>query len=187
MSAEAIHHLIDNIPVEEFWIVVANYSQPGFAGFLGLLWILFLWKRTRTTWILPAQVTSSLAVAVPISRGLRTYLVHPRPFGRSEFEPLMEHTGGTGMPSNHAVATAVFAVVFLRFGPRYSGLIMVGLAALVGTSRVFVGIHFPRDILAGWALGGGIALIISLWPDLGFRYLKRWSPVPLGDQSSGSE
>ena len=70
--------------------------------------------------------------------------------------PLTAHA----FPSSHsAVAFAVvFAVVF--FHRRY-GLALVALAVLVAFSRVFVGVHYPSDVVIGALLGGGWAALFS--------------------------
>jgi membrane-associated phospholipid phosphatase len=75
---------------------------------------------------------------------------------------------GNGFPSSHAVAiVAVGAAVWYLWSIRPEvawggswrakarvGLLVVGLALLVGIGRVYEGAHYPSDVLAGWALGG---------------------------------
>jgi len=61
-------------------------------------------------------------------------------------------------PSGHATTAFATAVLLALWYPRGTG-VFVGLAVLVGVSRVMSGSHFPSDVLAGALLGSGVALV----------------------------
>jgi undecaprenyl-diphosphatase len=67
---------------------------------------------------------------------------------------------GESFPSTHASDSAAAAAVFSWGAPRLS-VLGVALVVLVGISRVYLGVHWPTDVLAGWAVGAlvGIALV----------------------------
>ncbi len=73
-------------------------------------------------------------------------------------------------PSNHAANTAAFAAataVICGFKPAIPLMIV---AFLIGYSRIYVGVHFPFDVLAGWLVGVAIAVAVS-------RFLKAKIPA----------
>jgi membrane-associated phospholipid phosphatase len=67
---------------------------------------------------------------------------------------------GQSFPSTHASDTAAAAAVLAWGAPRLSTL-GLAIVLLVGISRVYLGAHWPTDVLAGWALGAlaGMALV----------------------------
>jgi undecaprenyl-diphosphatase len=73
-----------------------------------------------------------------------------------EPKPLMEVPTTSSFPSGHAATSFACALVLARFAPRLTIPLFV-LAALIAFSRVYVGVHYPFDVLAGVALGLGIA------------------------------
>lgn len=66
-------------------------------------------------------------------------------------------------PSNHSANTAAFAASTAIIAGIRPALPLVILAFLVGYSRVYVGVHFPIDVVVGWLTGTMIALLISLF------------------------
>jgi undecaprenyl-diphosphatase len=126
--------------------------------------------RNRALW---AFVT--MMVAWPIGLLAKQLVQRARPVVD---EPL-SHSPGYSFPSGHAFNVAVVAtvLVFLLW-PILSGqvrrvavVLAVLVAVVVGGDRMFLGVHFPSDVAAGWVLGAGITF--SSW--LGF--IGRTSPT----------
>jgi undecaprenyl-diphosphatase len=76
---------------------------------------------------------------------------------------------GTSFPSAHASNSAAAAMVFAWGAPRLSTLGMA-IALLVGISRVYLGVHWPTDVIAGWALGAAVGAALIALSRL--RYLR---------------
>ncbi len=71
----------------------------------------------------------------------------------------------TSFPSGHAASAAAFAAGVVLEDPRWTAIV-VPLAASVAFSRVYTGVHYPSDVLAGLALGTGAALAVrALLPE----------------------
>ena len=94
-------------------------------------------------------------------------------------------------PSGHATLSAVtfltLAALLTRVNPRrrvkiYFVALAVILTLVVGTSRVYLGVHYPSDVLAGWCIGSAWAVLCwagALWLQ------RRGSAPPPGDQPEG--
>jgi membrane-associated phospholipid phosphatase len=119
--------------------------------------------RNRVLW---AFVT--MMVAWPIGLLAKHLVQRARPVVD---EPL-SHSPGYSFPSGHAFNVAVVAtvLVFLLWpilsgpGRRVATALAVLVVVVVGADRMFLGVHFPSDVAAGWILGVGITF--SSW--LGF-------------------
>lgn len=75
--------------------------------------------------------------------------------------------GDWSFPSNHATIAAAAAVALLFVSRRLGAVAAVAALAMAG-SRVWVGVHYPHDVLAGLLVGGLVALTAML-------VLRRWS------------
>jgi undecaprenyl-diphosphatase len=81
-------------------------------------------------------------------------------------------------PSGHATTAFAAALLLALWYPRFAGAFL-GLAVLVGLSRVVLGSHFPSDVLAGALLGGGAALAAHAYVPAA----RRWNgAAPVGIQ-----
>jgi len=76
---------------------------------------------------------------------------------------------GYSFPSSHAVNNAAGAVVLSYFYRKWTWAFAV-LAALVGFSRVYVGVHYPFDVLAGFLIGAGCGALVLV----AFARLRLW-------------
>ncbi len=67
-------------------------------------------------------------------------------------EPLVGVPSTSSFPSGHTSTSFACAYVISRLAPRLTVYVFV-LAALIGVSRIYVGVHYPLDVLAGAILG----------------------------------
>ena len=82
-----------------------------------------------------------------------------RPFMHdSDTHQLIAHNNDNSFPSDHSVAAgAIASVAALAWRKRW--WLFAALALAIGLSRVFVGVHYPGDVAAGWIIGGLAGLL----------------------------
>lgn len=69
--------------------------------------------------------------------------------------------GGFSFPSNHAVNNFAAAVFLLRLFPNYK-LIFLTVAILVSISRIYLGVHYPTDVIGGALIGAAFGYLFSI-------------------------
>lgn len=85
------------------------------------------------------------------------FFYNPRPFVSDGIVPLLAHAADNGFPSDHALLAAAVAAIIFIYNKKFG--VVLGIAALiVGTGRVFVGVHHWIDVL--WS--AGIAIMTML-------------------------
>ncbi len=103
----------------------------------------------------------------------------PRPY---ELDPQVKigDAEGFGLPSGHAqLSAAVWGTVALWARRPWVWIAAVVMTGMIGLSRIYLGVHFPTDVFAGWLLGG--AAVALYWG--GQERIERWvSGLGVGTQ-----
>ncbi len=120
-------------------------------GFAALVFVV-----NQKSWREKLKVFIHLALAALISRGILTEIIRylydrPRPFTAFGFSPLVSESGSS-FPSGHAAFFFALGFIILSINRKW-GYWFLSLAFLNGLARVFVGVHYPSDILGGIATG----------------------------------
>ncbi|MCR2803973.1 phosphatase PAP2 family protein [Paenibacillus soyae] len=102
----------------------------------------------------------AVGVTVMISRGMSVFYYRDRPFAVHDVNMLLPHIESNSFPSDHAAAAFAIAIMFYLLSRRI-GIPFIGFAAVVAYSRIWVGKHYPTDVLAGALLG--LAISIALY------------------------
>jgi undecaprenyl-diphosphatase len=106
------------------------------------------------------QVVLADALADLIAYGLRAAISRPRPPSvYPKPEPLVHVPHGGSFPSGHSATSFACATVLAFAVPRYRVAFFL-LAAAIAWSRVYVGVHYPLDVLGGAALGVLVAIAL---------------------------
>ena len=111
------------------------------------------WGTLWLTWI-------AVALADWTATAIKALVDRPRPFERyAEPQTLVPHSHDASFPSGHASTSfAAATMLSLAFPPLAPALLL--LAAAVAFSRVYVGVHYPLDVLGGAALGALVAIAL---------------------------
>ncbi|MFC4471560.1 phosphatase PAP2 family protein [Streptomyces xiangluensis] len=100
-------------------------------------------------------------IAVLVNVPIRGFVERPRPFREhEELEVLIGGKTDYSFVSDHAALTMAMAVG-LFIANRKFGLLGLGLALVEGFLRVYMGVHYPTDVIGGFALGTAVVLLLS--------------------------
>ncbi|MBV1945984.1 phosphatase PAP2 family protein [Streptomyces sp. BV129] len=101
------------------------------------------------------------AVAVLVNVPIRGFVERPRPFmDHQGLDVLIAGKSDYSFVSDHATITMALGVGLFVANRRF-GIAGIALALLEGFCRVFMGVHYPTDVIGGFALGTAVALLLS--------------------------
>lgn len=146
-----------------FWEIYTNFGGSYYVYTIPVL----LWCVDYRTGL---RMLAIFVVTLVLNTLLKDGFAQPRPFQVDE-RVVSDGEMGYGLPSGHAQLAVVFWGVIASWVDR-AGFwwLAVGIMFLMGFSRVVLGVHFPSDVFAGWALGA-----LTLWLYLRYRSdLEAW-------------
>ena len=127
------------------------------------------------------KVVWLLLLSFGLNTLLKTVLRHPRPYWVVPDLPVLHGEGGFGLPSGHSQhAAAVWGSLafhpgFTKAQRRWLVPFAVTLVALIGLSRIYLGVHFGTDVLGGWLLGAGLVWAWLRWESFSASWSQRLS------------
>jgi membrane-associated phospholipid phosphatase len=155
------HYLTHHRGQLALWKDVSNVGGPSTWRVLAALAVVILWVRGRRR---PAIVVAAAMVAAAVLSSATKVLVgRPRPT-----VPLaLDHAGGKSFPSGHALNSfvAIGLLVALawpvvgRGWRAFLTVLAIVIVGAIGFSRLILGVHYPTDVLGGWAIGLALVLI----------------------------
>lgn len=144
---DVIHSLAGQSGVMD-WLGV--FLAKYLAYLLAVAALVFIAKQSA--WRERIWTFSFIFLTALLSRGIITEIIRfiwdrPRPFAALGFTSLISESGAA-FPSGHAAFYFALAFAIFFFNKRW-GIWFLGLSLLNGLARIFVGVHWPSDILAG--------------------------------------
>jgi membrane-associated phospholipid phosphatase len=135
-----------------------------------------IWRRP---WFFVTLAAADLSADV-ISYGLRDWIGRERPpLVYPEPKPLVHVPHSGSFPSGHASVSFACATVIGWRAPVLAAPAF-GLAAAIAWSRVYVGVHWPLDVLGGALLGLFMGTLIGF-------LARRWGPGAVGDSTRSTD
>ena len=151
-------------PIGPSWLQQSAIDISALGGFTlmwlfgaaGLALLIRARRRSEAIWFAASIIGASVLNSL-----LKLWLRRPRP----ELVPHLEQVSSASFPSGHAmISAAVYLTLGLMLGEAWPEgrrpllTVSVVLVLLIGMSRVYLGVHWPSDVLAGWSIGAAWAL-----------------------------
>lgn len=95
-----------------------------------------------------------LPIAVLLIKGIHLFFYENRPFVNFHLLPVVKESIDASFPSRHATIAAVIAFSYTYFKSKWA-ILFLPIMIWVGAARVYVGVHYPLDILGGF----GVAIV----------------------------
>lgn len=170
-------------------IVAWQASMPWLAGPMDFFSFLgteefFLLLLPVLYWSVDASLGLRVGVLLLVSGGINGFLKlgfsDPRPYWTDTRITAGGAETSFGLPSGHAQnAVAVWGTVANRIKKNWGWIAALVLILMISSSRVYLGVHFPTDVLGGWIAGG-----LILWAGIRFgpEISNWWGELNLGAQ-----
>jgi undecaprenyl-diphosphatase len=143
-------------PFDTFFVALSHI------GSYGIVWltlsVLAVWALRRPV-VFPLMVIAYFTSAAA-SDVIKLTVDRARPVD----DPLVPHPTTHSFPSGHATTSFACAATLAPFVGRRGAVVLYVLAAAIAYSRVYVGVHYPLDVLGGAALGLIVATALRLLP-----------------------
>lgn len=144
-------------PLDWLGIFLANYL--GYFLILAIIILLIKIKdQKQRIYFFSLTILSVILARGIITEITRFFYYRPRPFLVLEIQPLIAHIPTGSFPSGHAAAFFALALAAFYFNKKW-GCWIFALSLFMGLARIFVGVHWPSDILVGALIGLGSAFL----------------------------
>ena len=129
--------------------------------------LLFAWFWLRGNYDTKKQILKAFiftSIAILISQCISHVYYHPRPFVMEVGRTLIYHAPNGSFPSDHMLIFSSIAFSYLFSAQRKLGIFLLVMAWLVAWSRVYLGVHFPLDMLGAFILAFALNFFgLKLW------------------------
>ena len=138
---------------------------------------MWLWGERRQVHAqrhLVVKVALAIAVSLTISWTMGQLFPHERPFVANIGYNFLHHSADNSFPSDHGTVIFTFALAFLFWHRLWSGLVLMAIGVAIAWSRVYLGVHWPMDMLGGFLCGVvGCMVAQILWLFVGASVFPR--------------
>jgi undecaprenyl-diphosphatase len=184
-SDESLFRILNQVPAAVAVVLtpLSHLFLP--VGIIVVVVLAVVYAVARNRSVLPVAAGAAAAgLAWALAHAAKALADRPRPYEVMADAVLRQQPAhGTSFPSSHTAVTAATVVALVPFLARPLAAAGIGYAVLVGWSRVYLGVHYPLDILGGVGIGlvaGGVILLA-----LGMLLRRAGRAADLQDAATG--
>ena len=176
---QAVFLIINANPNPEMWMLNLARFLAHYASYAIPIVLLYAWlygERPARVHVAMAYLTVLLAMGMNL---LIAYLwFHPRPFMLGLGTNFMKHAPDASFPSDHMTTASAVAWVYVLARQKVLRVFFALLALAVGWARIYLGVHFPLDIMGSMGVALCAACIVkALWPKIGDGLMFRFEQL----------
>lgn len=160
-----VYHAVNELVLDDSWIgrafnFVESWSIVFLAATTFALWLFARPGSSRKWKLACASAFASSAIALLINQVISHLWDRTRPFvAHPAVHVWGARTRDASFPSDHA--SAAFSIAFaVFFFDRWVGSLLLTAAGVISIGRVFIGVHYPSDVVAGFLIGLASALLV---------------------------
>ena len=168
-----IQDTLRNPVLNPVFIFITHLGDSGIF-WISLSLILCIFKKTRKAGIF---ALTALLFSVIVNNAIIKNLVgRIRPYEIiAGLECLVKHAKDPSFPSGHTGSSIAAATVFMKELPKKYSIPLLIVGILISLSRLYVGIHYPTDVIAGAMTGAALGILACI---LGDFIIKKWKEKP---------
>ena len=141
----------------------------------------YLFIAPAIYWCLDAKLGFRLGISLMLSgiinSGFKLAFRGPRPYWVETKVQAFSAETSFGVPSGHSQNSAVvWGLVAKRVNKTWGWVTAIVLIGLIGFSRMYLGVHFPHDVLLGWLIGGIILWLIIKFEGQFTSWFNHYAP-----------
>ena len=173
----ALFALLNATPASPQWAIeVAIFIAKDLILIVPLLVVtLWLWGPAQRQMVFKLML--ALTISLTVSWAIGHLYPHDRPFVAGVGYNFLHHAADDSFPSDHGTVSFTFALAFLFWHRLWSGALLMAIAAAIAWSRVYLGVHWPLDMVGGLLAGMcgclGAALIWHTFGPALYHQLQR--------------
>lgn len=144
--------------LDEALMLVSSLGVPVLVALVALQW----WRRANRTFVRHVLVAAGLSflLGLGMNQMILLFVHRIRPYDAGVSHLLIPPSADWSLPSDHATATMAIAAAFLFHRMWRTGGLFLAASLLMMFARVYVGIHYVGDVLAGAATGIAAAFVV---------------------------
>jgi membrane-associated phospholipid phosphatase len=160
----SLFRLLNEVPPTVASVLTPLAHLFGPAGIIVVVVLVVGYVAARNRSVLPVAAAAVAAGAAwALADVAKAIADRPRPYEAVADAVLRQQPAhGTSFPSSHTAVTVAVVIALVPFLPRVLAAAAIAYAVLMGWSRVYLGVHYPLDVLGGAAIGMAVGGVILL-------------------------